>query len=85
MLLPSVSATAADALDGKSRSQLTGKNALTKKVQSRHNLNKSLKRGAKGVAAKAAHNALKDSELEGTDDLVATLGIRIKCLNCPAR
>ena len=64
--------SAADALDGKSRSQLTGKNALTKKVQSRHNLNKSLKRGAKGVAAKAAHNALKDSELEGTDDLVAT-------------
>lgn len=35
--------SAADALDGKSRSQLTGKNALTKKVQSRHNLNKSLK------------------------------------------
>lgn len=64
--------SAADALDGKSRSQITGKNALTKKVQSRHNLNKSLKRGAKGVAAKAAHNALKDSELEGTDDLVAT-------------
>lgn len=64
--------SAADALDGKSRSQLTGKNALTKKVQSRHNLNKSLKLGAKGVAAKAAHNALKDSELEGTDDLVAT-------------
>ena len=64
--------SAADALDGKSRSQLTGKNALTKKMQSRHNLNKSLKRGAKGVAAKAAHNALKDSELEGTDDLVAT-------------
>ena len=64
--------SAADALDGKSRSQLTGKNALTKKVQSRHNLNKSLKHGAKGVAAKAAHNALKDSELEGTDDLVAT-------------
>ena len=64
--------SAADALDGKSRSQLTGKNALTKKVQSRHNLNKSLKRGAKGVAAKATHNALKDSELEGTDDLVAT-------------
>lgn len=64
--------SAADALDGKSRSQLTGKNALTKKVQSRHNLNKSLKRGAKGVAANAAHNALKDSELEGTDDLVAT-------------
>lgn len=64
--------SAADALDGKSRSQLTGKNALTKKVQSRHNLNKSLKLGAKGVAAKATHNALKDSELEGTDDLVAT-------------
>ena len=64
--------SAADALDGKTRSQITGKNALTKKVQSRHNLNKSLKRGAKGVAAKAAHNALKDSELEGTDDLVAT-------------
>lgn len=64
--------SAADALDGKSRSQITGKNALTKKVQSRHNLNKSLKHGAKGVAAKAAHNALKDSELEGTDDLVAT-------------
>ena len=64
--------SAADALDGKSRSQITGKNALTKKVQSRHNLNKSLKRGAKGVAAKATHNALKDSELEGTDDLVAT-------------
>ena len=41
-------------------------------MQSRHNLNKSLKHGAKGVAAKAAHNALKDSELEGTDDLVAT-------------
>lgn len=64
--------SAADALDGKSRSQITGKNALTKKVQSRHNLNKSLKHGAKGVAAKATHNALKDSELEGTDDLVAT-------------
>lgn len=64
--------SAADALDGKSRSQITGKNALTKKVQSRHNLNKSLKLGAKGVAAKATHNALKDSELEGTDDLVAT-------------
>ena len=39
--------SAADALDGKSRSQLTGKNALTKKVQSRHNLNKSLKLGAR--------------------------------------
>lgn len=38
--------SAADALDGKSRSQITGKNALTKKVQSRHNLNKSLKHGA---------------------------------------
>lgn len=64
--------SAADALDGKSRSQLTGKNALTKKVQSRHNLNKSLKRGAKGVAAKLPTTLSKDSELEGTDDLVAT-------------
>ena len=45
--------SAADALDGKSRSQLTGKNALTKKVQSRHNLNKSLKTWCKGCSRKS--------------------------------
>lgn len=46
------------------------KNALTRKAQGRLNLKKSLKRGVKGAAAKAAGSVLKDSELEGADDLV---------------
>lgn len=63
-------ADAALATDAGRKKTGQSKNPLTRKAQGHLNLKKSLKRGAKGAAAKAAGGVLKDSELEGADDLV---------------